>query len=224
MTDGVVRSACDAGEIRGPAPGAAALLLVDVINPMNFAGAEPLVQPALDASSAILRLRNEADALGVPVVYVNDNYGHWGSEKARLVETCAAASAAAKELVARLAPRSGDFFIIKPQFSGFYATNLPVLLPRLGVSRIVLTGIAGDICVLFTAADAHMREYDLWAPADAIACEQDERANWALEIMRKSMDADTETTDRQSLADWVGKALEEPPTRFRRGRPDRRRR
>jgi nicotinamidase-related amidase len=183
-----------------------ALLLVDVINPMNFEGAEPLSRQALDASRAILRLRNEADALGVPVVYVNDNYGHWGSEKSRLVETCAAASDTAQELASRLAPRSQDFFVIKPQFSGFYATNLPVLLPRLRVSRIVLTGIAGDICVLFTAADAHMREYDLWVPADAIACENDERRSWALEIMRKSMGADTKTTDRQTLASWVNGA------------------
>jgi nicotinamidase-related amidase len=201
-----VRLSSDVSDIRGPAPGGAALLLIDVINPMDFAGAEPLSRRALDASRVILRLRNEADALGVPVVYVNDNYGHWGSEKAKLVEICATASDAGRVLASRLGPRPQDFFIIKPQFSGFYATNLPVLLPRLGVSRIVLTGIAGDICVLFTAADAHMRDYDLWVPADAIACEQDERAAWALEIMRKSMDAETEATDRQTLASWVEKA------------------
>jgi nicotinamidase-related amidase len=191
------------GDIGGPAPGGVALLLIDVINPMDFEGADRLSRRALDASEAILRLRNEADGLGVPVVYVNDNYGHWGSEKSRLMETCAAASETGKQLASRLAPRSRDFFIIKPQFSGFYATNLPVLLPKLGVSRIVLTGIAGDICVLFTAADAHMRDYDLWVPADAIACEQDERTGWVLEIMRKSMAADTETTHRQTLAGWV---------------------
>jgi nicotinamidase-related amidase len=205
MTGPKARPSADAGDISGPAPGRVALLLIDVINPLDFPGAGPLSRRALDASQAILRLRDEADRLGVPVVYVNDNYGHWGSEKTKLVASCAAASAAAKSLVSRLAPRPHDFFIIKPQFSGFYATNLPVLLPRLGVNRIVLTGFAGDICVLFTAADAHMREYDLWVPADAIACEQDERRSWALEIMRKSMGAEIESTDRQTLADWVRK-------------------
>jgi nicotinamidase-related amidase len=67
-------------------------------------------------------------------------------------------------IVRKLAPRGNDYFVIKPQFSGFYATNLPVLLPKLGVSRLILTGIAADICVLFTAAHAHMRAYDLWVP------------------------------------------------------------
>ncbi|WP_260929178.1 cysteine hydrolase family protein [Novosphingobium sp. 9] len=69
-----------------------------------------------------------------------------------------------------LQPAPADYFIIKPQFSAFYATNLPVLLPQLGASKLVLSGIATDICVLFTAADAHMRDYDLWVPSECGRC------------------------------------------------------
>lgn len=43
-------------------------------------------------------------------------------------------------MVRKIAPRDDDYFVIKPQFSGFYATNLPVLLPTLGVNRLVITG------------------------------------------------------------------------------------
>ena len=103
----------------------------------------------------------------------------------------------------RLRPREDDFFIIKPQFSGFYATNLPVLLPKLGVTRLVLTGIATDICVLFTAADAHMRDYALWVPEDAVAAASDERSRWALEIMNNSMGAQTTPTSELSLDEWI---------------------
>ena len=106
-------------------------------------------------------------------------------------------------IATRLAPRAWDVFVIKPQFSGFYATTLPAVLPMLGVTRLILTGIAADICVLFTAADAHMREYDLWVPADAVASEDDWRANWALDIIRKSMKANTSATTEHSLADWT---------------------
>jgi nicotinamidase-related amidase len=58
-------------------------------------------------------------------------------------------SASARDILSRLEPHADDFFVIKPQFSGFYATNLPVLLPKLGVTRLILTGISTDICVLF---------------------------------------------------------------------------
>ena len=194
----------DAANIKGPAPGGVGLVLIDVVNPLNFEGADALAPMALQASEVIAHLRSCADQQGSPVIYVNDNYGHWGSEKARLVERCAAASPAGRKLAERLRPRDRDFFIIKPQFSGFYATNLPVLLPKLGVSRIILAGFATDICVLFTAADAHMREYELWVPQDAVAGETPERSAWALDIMRKSMGAIIEATHTTNLSDWIG--------------------
>jgi len=192
------------------AAGKVGLVLVDAINPMDFAGAAALAGPAVAAAGAMRQLRDQADALGVPVVYVNDNYGHWGSERSEIVAACAEASAAGRALVAALAPRGTDYFVIKPQFSGFYATNLPVLLPRLGVGRLVLAGLAADICVLFTAADAHMREYSIWAPEDAVASETPERRGWALEIMRQSMGAETRPTAQLDLAQWA-QTRKDPP-------------
>jgi nicotinamidase-related amidase len=181
--------------------GQTALLILDMITEMDFRGAAPMRQAAEHAAATILKLRGAADKAGLPVIYVNDNFGEWHSERYRLVER-ALASEGARAFVAGLAPRDGDYFIIKPQFSGFYATNLPVLLPKLGVDRLVLTGIAADICVLFTAADAHMRDYELWIPEDAVAAQTPERRRWALEIMKQSMGAEVRPTDRLSLAVW----------------------
>jgi nicotinamidase-related amidase len=79
-----------------------------------------------------------------------------------------------------------------------------VLLPTLGVSRLVLTGVAADICVLFTAADAHMRAYDLWVPADTVASLDAQRTGWALDIMAKTMRAETAATGDLTRADWIG--------------------
>lgn len=178
------------------------LLIVDMINSLDFDGAERLI-PKLDGvTSTILKLRAQADALGVPVVYVNDNYGHWQSEKAELIRMCAR-KPEARALIERIAPRDRDYFLLKPRLSGFYATNLPVLLPILRVSRLVLTGVAADVCVLFTAADAHMREYAIWTPRDATASEADERTDWALEIMRNSMSVETRSTAELSLRSWA---------------------
>ena len=191
--------------IEGPAPGGTALLIVDMINDLQFAGAESLKCAALEAASAILALRDEADRSGVPVIYVNDNYDQWHSERSRLIEHARGQGGEAKEIVDRLAPRRDDYFVIKPQFSGFYATNLQVLLPRLKASRLILTGVAADICVLFTAADAHMRDYELWVPRDAVASQSPERTRWALDIMERSMKAETRGTGDLPLAEWLSR-------------------
>ncbi|MCC2976908.1 cysteine hydrolase [Sphingomonas sp. PL-96] len=188
------------------APGETALLIIDMINALDFEDAAPMQEPAEAAGEAILTLRAAADAAGVPVIYVNDNGGEWHSERSRLVEKVTDSDAPGRELTRRLAPRRDDYFIIKPQFSGFYSTNLPVLLPKLGVSRLILTGVAADICVLFTAADAHMRTYKLWVPEDAVASSDPLRTKWALEIMRNSMEANIAPTTECSLADWIAGA------------------
>lgn len=181
--------------------GGTALIILDMITELDFANSAPMRREVAEAANAIAKLRQAADKARLPVIYVNDNFGEWHSERYRLVER-ALGSDDGHEVVAKLAPRDGDYFVIKPQFSGFYATNLPVLLPKLGVDRLILTGIAADICVLFTAADAHMRDYQLWVPEDAVASETPERRRWALEIMKQSMGAEIRSTGKLSLAQW----------------------
>lgn len=193
-------------EIGKPAQGSSALLIIDMLNRMDFEGAEPLRARAEAVSHSIAGLRDEAERLEVPIVYVNDNFGQWHSERARLVEHCVGEDSPTAGIVERVAPRQNDFFVIKPQFSGFYATNLPVLLPELGASRLILTGVAADVCILFTAADAHMRKYDLWIPSDTTASDNAQRTEWALEIMKNSMDAETRPTSELSLKDWLDSA------------------
>ena len=188
------------------AAGHTALVILDMINALDFEGGAELKQSAEGAVEAILALRAAADGAGVPVIYVNDNDGQWHSERTKLIEAALAKHGPGHELIKRLRPRESDYFIIKPQFSGFYSTNLAVLLPQLDVSRLIITGIAADICVLFTAADAHMRQYELWIPCDSVAGSLPERTRWALDIMRNSMKADTRGTGELSLADWVAAA------------------
>jgi len=196
-------------EADAPAPGSTALLIIDMINDMDFDEGGQMFAHAKQAAKAIVKLRDQATRRGVPVVYVNDNYGQWHSERSRIIAHCTREDSRGRELVRQVEPRRDDFFVIKPQFSGFYATNLPVLLPKLGASRLILTGLAADICVLFTAADAHMRAYDLWVPADAVASVDRQRTDWALDIMRKAMSADVRPTSELSIDAWVD-AAEQP--------------
>jgi nicotinamidase-related amidase len=113
-------------------------------------------------------LKRRAAAAGVPVIYVNDNFGQWRSDFRQTVAHCTARTLPGRLVSQRLRPTARDYFVLKPKHSGFYDTTLDALLESLGTRRVILTGIAGDICVLFTANDAHMRELRVVAPADCI--------------------------------------------------------
>jgi nicotinamidase-related amidase len=57
------------------------------------------------------------------------------------------------------------------------------------VDTLIITGIAGNICVLFTANDAYMREYQLWIPKDCIASASKEDNHYALKMMKHVLKA-----------------------------------
>lgn len=168
-----------------------------MVNPFDFDGGEAVRRAAEPVAETIATLRVDADAADVPVIYVNDNFGRWHSERSRLVEEAGPSIAGGI-----ITPRDTDLFIIKPQFSGFYSTNLAVLLPKLGVRRLILTGVAAEICVLFTAADAHMRDYAIWVPDDAVVAIDADRGRAALGIMRSVMGATTMASTALSIRDW----------------------
>ena len=91
----------------------------------------------------------------------------------------------------RLRPSSHDYFVLKPKHSGFHSTSLDVLLAHLGASTLILTGIQGNFCVLFSAQDAYMRDFRLVVPRDCTASEEEADNRHALEHMAKVCKADT---------------------------------
>jgi nicotinamidase-related amidase len=145
-----------------------ALLLIDVINDLAFDGSGPLVAQAESMSAPLARLKRHATTAGVPTIYINDNFGQWRSDFRRTVAHCTARSSPGHRVSRRLRPTARDYFVLKPKHSGFFDTTLDTLLETLGVRRVIITGIAGNICVLFTANDAYMREYKIFAPLDCI--------------------------------------------------------
>ena len=145
-----------------------ALLLIDVINDLAFPGSEVLVAQAEPMALRLAALKRRAAAAGVPVVYVNDNFGQWRSDFRQTVTHCTARSSPGRLVSQRLRPTGRDYFVLKPKHSGFFDTTLDTLLGSLRIRRVILTGIAGNICVLFTANDAHMRDLKVYAPADCI--------------------------------------------------------
>jgi nicotinamidase-related amidase len=180
-------------DLHGSAPDQAdtALLLVDVINDCEFEGGERLLEHAVPMADAIDALRRRARDAGVPVVYVNDNFGRWQSNFDRIIERCFEDRVRGLPIIERLRPERDDYFVLKPKHSGFYATPLDILLQHLGARTLIITGIAADNCVMFTASDAYLRDYQIRVPADCVASIDPADRDAALGLMRRTFKADT---------------------------------
>jgi nicotinamidase-related amidase len=166
-----------------PAIGSA-LLLIDVINDLAFRGSEVLVAQAEPMATRLAAFKRRATAAGLPAIYVNDNFGQWRSDFRRTVAHCTTRSSPGRRVSQRLRPTARDYFVLKPKHSGFFDTTLETLLEALGIRRVILTGIAGNICVLFTANDAYMRDLKLYAPADCIVSNTAADNDYALEQIK----------------------------------------
>lgn len=161
-----------------------ALLLIDVVNAFDFADCEGLVEAAGRAAPRILALRERAHLAGVPVIYANDNFGQWRSDFRAIVSACSASNKPGHQVTRMLVPTERDYFVLKPRHSAFYCTALEVLLERLQVRKLVLVGFATNICLLYTASDAHMRSYEVIVPSDCTASNAPLLTSQALEQMR----------------------------------------
>ena len=176
----------------------AALLLIDVINDLDFEGGQRLLEFAIPMAIALAKLKRRAKAAGIPVIYANDNFGRWRSDFPTLVRAFSRPQIPGRRVVARLAPQKNDYFVLKPKHSAFFQTNLDILLNNLGVSTLILTGMATDICVLFSANDAYMRDLRIIVPSDCVAAEAPERNRAALLLMQRVLKAKTiSSTDMQ---------------------------
>jgi nicotinamidase-related amidase len=175
------------GNVPDQAP--AALLLIDIINDLEFDGGDALLAEALPMAKRLAALVERARRARLPVVYVNDNFGKWRSDFSKLLDHCLHDGVRGQALAELLRPDADDYFVLKPKHSGFFATTLDVLLRYLGVTTVVLTGLTADNCVLFTASDAFLRDYELVIPPDCVASEKADHTRRALEHMQRVLKA-----------------------------------
>ena len=194
------------GDLHGNAPDECrvALLVIDMINAFDFEGASALLPRALAAARSIASLKQRAREAGVPVVYVNDNFGRWRSDFRSILERVLEEGCPGKPIAELLRPQPDDYFVLKPKHSGFQFTTLDVLLAHLGAQTLVLTGVAGNFCVLFTAHDAYMRDYRLIVPCDCVASQSADDDRYALAHMAEVTKADTRSSGEIDFAALTG--------------------
>jgi len=177
-----------------------ALLLIDVINDLEFENNQALVKQSGRLASRIAALKRRARAAGIPAIYVNDNFGQWQSDFRKQVHHCLNDNVPGRTLVERLKPEPDDYFVLKPKHSGFFSTTLDTILRYLGAHTLILTGIAGDRCVLFTANDAFLREFRIYVPSDCVLSNDRKDNLQALKLMERVLQADIRPSSKLKLA------------------------
>lgn len=188
------------GRLQSVSPGVA-LLLVDVINDLDFEDADALLDQAVPMAYRLASLKRRASREDIPWIYVNDNFGQWKSDFRQTVQHC---ERSPRGKVSRLLrPGEKDYFVLKPKHSGFYATTLDLLLEYLQTRALIITGIAANICVLFTANDAYMRDYQIYVPPDCVASNTLTETRYSLRQMHSILKADISDSRQLKLGAMI---------------------
>ncbi|GGQ79056.1 MULTISPECIES: cysteine hydrolase family protein [Streptomyces] len=167
--------------------GTTALIVIDMINTYDHPDAELLLPSAREVVPVAAGLVERARDAGVPVVYVNDNFGQWRSHHGELLDKALSGSHA--DLVEPLLPDQRSLFVLKARHSIFFETPLSYLLHQEGIDHVVLCGQVTEQCVLYSALDAHIRHLRVTVPRDAVAHIHAELADAALVMMERNMGA-----------------------------------
>jgi nicotinamidase-related amidase len=180
-----------------------ALVLIDVVNDMEFEGGQALFERALPAAKKLAKLRRRAKNAGVPVIYVNDNFGKWRSDFRQQLGHVLEHGVRGEPIAKLLRPDEEDYFVLKAKHSGFYRSQLDLLIEYLEVRTVILAGFATDMCVLFTASDAYLRDLEIIVPADCSAAASTEHHERALEHMARVLHVETTASDELDFAELI---------------------
>jgi nicotinamidase-related amidase len=178
----------------------AVLLLVDVINDLEFPDNEYLVRQSGNLAQSIAALKQRCQQAGIPAIYVNDNFGKWRSDFSEVLKHSSRPEAPGRPMVTALAPKPEDYVVLKPKHSAFYATPLETLLEYLGARTIILSGITTNACIMITAGDLYVRDFRLFVPCDCVAALTEQDQHQALELMRKNFAAQTAKSQQMDLS------------------------
>ena len=193
-------------DLHGNAPDSCpvALLLIDLINDLEFPENEDLVRRSGELASRVAGLKKRCKQAGIPAIYINDNHGKWRSDFMAVLRHSLRTEAPGRAMVERLQPEAEDYVVLKPKHSAFFATPLDVLLQRIGVRTLIIAGLTTNACVMVSASEAYVRDYRLLVPADCVAALNSEEQRTALELMEQNFGVDTTFAEEVDLEKLKG--------------------
>ncbi len=177
-----------------------AVLVLDMVN--DFVTGKLKTDRAQAIIGPLQELLSAARRSGRPVVYIGDAHlpedpeiPIWGEHSMRNTQGA--------QVVPELAPQGGDYILEKRTYSGFHETGLDLLLRRLGVDTVVVTGLHTNICARHTSADASHRGYQVVIPEDCVQALSEEEHRSGLDYLKRIYGARI-TSSSELAAEWAG--------------------
>ena len=167
-----------------------AVLVIDMMNTYQHPDAEKLTPNVAEIIGPLAGLVRQARSRDdVDLIYVNDNYGDFTTGASGIIRS--ALEGERPDLVKPIVPDPGTRFLEKVRHSAFYSTALAYLLGQLDVRRVILTGQVTEQCILYTALDAYVRQFEIVVPPDGVAHIDPQLGDAALKMMEHNMKAQT---------------------------------
>ena len=142
-----------------------AILVVDMLN--DFVYGALTCDRAKAIVPATARLLDKAREAGVPVIFCNDAHRAGIDRELTIWGDHAIIGTPGAEVIAELNLSDKDYVVPKRRYSGFFQTELDILLKELGVQTVVMTGLHAHMCVRHTSADAFSLGYDVVVAREA---------------------------------------------------------
>jgi nicotinamidase-related amidase len=178
---------------------AVALVLIDVLNDLDFPDNAELLRTAPALARNIAALKKRCKDLRIPVIYVNDNRDRWRSDISAVLAHCTAPDSPGRKMVKKLIPEASDYVVLKPKHSAFYATPLDTLISYLKAKTVILAGLTTSACILLTAGEVYVRDLKLIVASDCVAALHQKDHRSALDLMHANFQADTPPAKKLNL-------------------------
>lgn len=142
-----------------------AILVVDMLN--DFVTGALKCDRGLAIVPQTAKLLRAARENGVAVIFCNDAHLKGIDHELKLWGDHAIAGTKGAEVIPELELCESDYVVPKRRYSGFFHTDLDLLLRELGVDTVIMTGLHTHMCVRHTSADAYCLGYHVVVAADA---------------------------------------------------------
>lgn len=170
-----------------------AVIVIDMLN--DFVTGSLKCERAQSIIGPLKKLIEAARKHGIPVIYSNDSHYKGIDHELKLWGEHAMVNTEGAEVIGELKPSANDYIIPKRRYSGFFQTDLQLLLNELGVEKLIITGLHANMCVRHTSADAFFWGYQIVVPRDGTEAFTEEDYLGGLDYLKKIYGAEITTVD-----------------------------
>jgi len=166
-----------------------ALLIIDMINDFVHPRGKLFIPQSRDILPNLSKVVDHFRKSNEEVIFICDSHIE-GDKETEIWGNHALEGEWGSQIVEELKPNPRDRIILKRRYSAFLYTDLDLYLRERGINTLYLSGVATNVCVLYTAADAFMRGYEVKVIEDCVASFSKEDHEFAIKQMREILKAE----------------------------------